>query len=246
VVVGSVNSTEAPTARVALVTGGNRGIGLATAQRLRHLGFTVVVGSRSGQAPDDLGAVKMDVTSTTSVDDAFAEIERDFGPVEVMVANAGITRDTLLMRMSDEDIEQVLQANLFGVIRCMRRATRGMLKARHGRMVLVSSVVWAVGSAGQVNYAAAKAGLVGAGRSLARELGARGITVNVVAPGFIETDMTAGLAEADKSAILSGIPAGRYGQADEVADLIGYLCSDSAGYINGAVIPVDGGLGMGH
>lgn len=234
------------TQQVALVTGGNRGIGLATAYALQAQGYQVVVGSRSGQAPQGMPAVAMDVTSTESVEDAFTRIEAEYGPVAALVANAGITRDTLLMRMSDDDVDEVLQANLFGAIRCMRRATRGMLKARHGRIVLVSSVVWAMGSAGQVNYAASKAGLVGAGRSLARELGSRGITVNVVAPGFIETDMTADLPEADKAAIWASIPAGRYGQAAEIADVVGFLCSEGARYINGAVIPVDGGLGMGH
>lgn len=231
---------------VALVTGGNRGIGLAIALRLRREGHRVVVGSRSGEAPDGLSAVTLDVTSTQSVDDAVARVEEEFGSVGVLVANAGITRDTLLVRMSDDDIDDVLQTNLVGAIRCARRVVRGMIKSRSGRIILLSSVVWAVGSAGQVNYAAAKAGLVGAGRSLARELGARGITTNVVAPGFIDTDMTAALTEDQRAAILRQIPAGRYGSPDEIASAVAFLASTEAGYINGAVLPVDGGLGMGH
>ena len=231
---------------VALVTGGNRGIGRATAQALLAGGHPTVVGSRSGSAPDGVPAVQMDVTSTQSVNDAFDEIEQNYGPVSVLIANAGITRDTLLMRMSDDDLDAVIQANLIGAIRCMRRAARNMVKARNGRIVLVSSVVWALGSAGQTNYAAAKAGLIGAGRSVARELGGRGITVNIVAPGFIDTDMTQELPASDRAAILAAIPTGRYGEVSEVADLIAYLCSPQAAYINGAVIPIDGGLGMGH
>lgn len=229
---------------VALVTGGNRGIGLATALRLREDGFTVVVGSRSGEAPEGLDAVRMDVSEPASIEAAYAEIEERFGPVAVLVANAGITRDTLLMRMSDDDIDIVLQTNLAGSIRLARRAMKGMIRARSGRVILVGSVVWALGSAGQVNYAAAKAGLVGAARSLAREVGSRGISVNVIAPGFVETDMTAELDEGQRSAILSGIPLGRYAQPAEIADVVSFLAS--ASYITGAVIPVDGGLGMGH
>ena len=231
---------------VALVTGGNRGIGLAIAQGLRRAGHDVIVGSRSGEAPSGLTAVRLDVTSTDSVDAAVDRIEADHGAVDVLVANAGITRDTLLVRMDDADLDEVLQANLVGAIRCARRVSRGMIKARSGRIVFISSVVWALGSAGQVNYAAAKAGLVGAGRSLARELGARGITTNVVAPGFIDTDMTAALTEAQRDAILAQIPAGRYGAVDEVAAAVAFLAGPDAGYINGAVLPVDGGLGMGH
>lgn len=231
---------------VALVTGGNRGIGLAIARALRDSGHEVVVGSRSGEAPDGLPAVALDVTSTDSVDDAVGRIEAEWGPVTVLVANAGITRDTLLVRMDDDDIDAVLQANLVGALRCARRVARGMVKARQGRIVLISSVVWALGSAGQVNYAAAKAGLVGAGRSLARELGGRGITTNVVAPGFIETDMTGALSEDQRAAILGQIPAGRYGSTEEVAAVVAFLAGSSAAYVNGAVIPVDGGLGMGH
>lgn len=229
---------------VALVTGGNRGIGLATALRLREDGFTVVVGSRSGEAPEGLNAVRMDVSQPESIESAYAEIEERFGPVAVLVANAGITRDTLLMRMSDDDIDVVLQTNLAGSIRLARRAMKGMIRARSGKVIFVGSVVWALGSAGQVNYAAAKAGLVGAARSLAREVGSRGISVNVIAPGFVETDMTAELDEAQRSAILGGIPLGRYAQPAEIAEVVSFLAS--ASYITGAVIPVDGGLGMGH
>lgn len=229
---------------VALVTGGNRGIGLAIAQRLRDDGYTVVVGSRSGEAPDGLSAVTMDVSSPESIEAGFAAVEESFGPVSVLVANAGITRDTLLMRMSDEDIDDVLQTNLGGSIRLARRAMKGMIRAKSGHVILVGSVVWALGSAGQVNYAAAKAGLVGAARSLAREVGSRGISVNVVAPGFVETDMTAVLDDAQRSAILGGIPLGRYAQPAEIADVVSFLARST--YITGAVIPVDGGLGMGH
>jgi 3-oxoacyl-[acyl-carrier protein] reductase len=229
---------------VALVTGGNRGIGLATALRLREDGFTVVVGSRSGEAPEGLDAVRLDVSLPESIEAAYAEIEERFGPVAVLVANAGITRDTLLMRMSDDDIDIVLQTNLAGSIRLARRAMKGMIRAKSGSVILVGSVVWALGSAGQVNYAAAKAGLVGAARSLAREVGSRGIRVNVVAPGFVETDMTAELDDAQRSAILGGIPLGRYAQPAEIADVVSFLAS--ASYITGAVVPVDGGLGMGH
>lgn len=229
---------------VALVTGGNRGIGLAIAQRLRADGYDVVVGSRSGEAPDGLAAVTMDVSSPASIEAGFAAVEEAHGPVSVLVANAGITRDTLLMRMSDEDIDDVLQTNLAGSIRLARRAMKGMVRAKSGHVILVGSVVWALGSAGQVNYAAAKAGLVGAARSLAREVGSRGISVNVVAPGFVETDMTAVLDDAQRSAILGGIPLGRYAQPAEIADVVSFLARST--YITGAVIPVDGGLGMGH
>lgn len=231
-------------AGIALVTGGNRGIGLAAALRLRDEGYTVVVGSRSGEAPEGLAAVRMDVSSTESIEAGYAEIEERFGPVAVLVANAGITRDTLLMRMSDDDIDTVLQTNLAGSIRLARRAMKGMVRAKSGSVIFVGSVVWALGSAGQVNYAAAKAGLVGAARSLAREVGSRGISVNVIAPGFVETDMTAELDEAQRAAILGGIPLGRYAQPSEIADVVAFLAS--ASYITGAVIPVDGGLGMGH
>ena len=231
---------------VALVTGGNRGIGLAIALRLREAGHQVVVGSRSGTAPADLEAVSLDVSSPESIEAAFDAVEERHGPVDVLVANAGITRDGLLMRMSDDDIDDVLATNLAGSIRLARRSLRGMLKARRGRIILVSSVVGLMGSAGQVNYAAAKAGLVGAARSLAREVGSRGITVNVLAPGFVETDMTAQLPDERKAEILGAVPLGRYAQPDEIAQVAQFLASDAAGYITGAVIPVDGGLGMGH
>ncbi len=233
-------------APVALVTGGNRGIGLAIARHLASQGHDVVIGSRSGSPVDGLATVTMDVASTESVDAAVDEIEQTRGPVATLVANAGITSDSLLVRLGDDDLDAVIQTNLVGAIRCARRVARGMIKARSGRIVLLSSVVWALGSAGQVNYAAAKAGLVGAGRSLARELGGRGITTNVIAPGFIDTDMTAALSDDVREGILAQIPAGRYGTAEEVAALVGFLAGPSAGYINGAVIPVDGGLGMGH
>jgi 3-oxoacyl-[acyl-carrier protein] reductase len=229
---------------IALVTGGNRGIGLATALRLREDGYTVVVGSRSGEAPEGLEAVVLDVSDPASIEVAYTQIEERFGSVGVLVANAGITRDALLMRMSDDDIDVVLQTNLAGSIRLARRAMKGMIRARSGHVILVGSVVWALGSAGQVNYAAAKAGLVGAARSLAREVGSRGIAVNVIAPGFVETDMTAELDDSQRSAILGGIPLGRYAQPSEIADVVSFLASSS--YITGAVIPVDGGLGMGH
>jgi 3-oxoacyl-[acyl-carrier protein] reductase len=188
----------------------------------------------------------MDVTSTESVDSAFDQVEAEYGAVDVLVANAGITRDGLILRMSDPDIEDVLQTNLVGAIRCARRAAKGMVRARRGRIILVSSVVWALGSSGQVNYAAAKAGLVGVARSLSRELGGRGITCNVVAPGFVETEMTEVLDEAQREAIRGQIPLGRYAAPDEIAGVIDFLAGDAAAYITGAVIPVDGGLGMGH
>jgi 3-oxoacyl-[acyl-carrier protein] reductase len=233
-------------AGVALVTGGNRGIGLAIALCLRDADYSVVVGSRSGAAPEGLAAVELDVSDPASILAAFDRIETDFGPIEVVVANAGITRDTLLMRMSDDDIDDVLNTNLAGSIRLARRALRSMLKAKHGRIIFISSVVGLMGSAGQVNYAAAKAGLVGAARSLAREVGSRGITVNVIAPGFVDTDMTSELGEDRKAEILGAVPLGRYAQPAEIAGVVEFLAGSSGGYITGAVIPVDGGLGMGH
>ena len=233
-------------APVALVTGGNRGIGLASALALRAAGFMVVAGTRSGEAPEGLAAVPLDVRSAESVEAAFDRIEADYGNVDVLVANAGITRDGLVMRMPDEDIDAVLETNLVGTIRCARRAARGMVRARHGRMIFVSSVVWALGSAGQVNYAASKAGLVGVARSLARELGGRGITVNVVAPGFVDTDMTAVLGEARTAEILAQVPLQRLAAPEEIASVVTFLAGESASYVTGAVIPVDGGLGMGH
>lgn len=234
-------------ARNVLVTGGNRGIGLAIAQAFVEGGDTVVVTSRNGQAPDGLTAVTCDVTDSASVDAAFSAAEEIFGgPVQVLVANAGITKDGLLMRMSDEDFDAVIDTNLAGTFRCVRRASTGMIKARGGRIILISSVVGLYGGPGQANYAASKAGLVGLARSVTRELGGRGITANVVAPGFIETDMTAALPEATQKAYKSGIPAGRFAQPGEVAAVVRFLASDDAAYVTGAVIPVDGGLGMGH
>ncbi|GAB3446099.1 beta-ketoacyl-ACP reductase [Phycicoccus ginsengisoli] len=230
-----------------LVTGGNRGIGLSIARALDAAGDDVVVTNRSGEAPEGLRAVRCEVTDTASVDAAFTEAEELLGgPVEVLVANAGITRDTLLMRMSDEEFDTVLDTNLAGSFRCARRAVKGMIRARQGRIIFISSVVGLYGSPGQTNYAASKSGLVGLARSISRELGGRGITANVVAPGFIETDMTAALPEDRQKAYLAGIPAGRFGQADEVAAAVRFLAGDDAAYITGAVIPVDGGLGMGH
>lgn len=234
---------------VALVTGGNRGIGAATVSRLVATGHRVVTASRSGLAPDGIdviGSIEMDVADAESVDAGVARVVQEFGPIEALVANAGITRDALLVRMTDEDIDEVLTTNLAGSIRLCRAVSRGMLRARTGRIVLVSSVVGLLGSAGQVNYAASKAGLVGVARSLARELGSRGVTVNVVAPGFVETDMTAVLDDQRRQEILSAIPVGRYATPQEVAATIDFLLGPDAGYITGAVIPVDGGLGMGH
>ena len=237
--------------RVVLVTGGNRGIGLAIAQAFVAEGDRVVITARSGERPAELeGAdvlvVKADVTDTASVDAAFDRIEAELGPVEVLVANAGITRDGLIMRMSDDDIDAVLQTNLVGALRVSRRAARGMLKLRRGRIVFVSSVVGMMGSAGQTNYAASKAGLVGVARSLARELGSRGITANVVAPGFVDTDMTDALSEERRAEIVGAVPLGRYASPAEVAGTVVFLAGDAASYITGAVLPVDGGLGMGH
>jgi 3-oxoacyl-[acyl-carrier protein] reductase len=232
--------------RVVLVTGGNRGIGLAIARKFESLGDIVVVTSRSGDPIDGLNVVQCDVTSTESVEAAFTSIEEKFGSVEVAIANAGITKDKLLVRMADEDIDDVLNTNLVGAIRVARRATRSMTQARSGRIIFVSSAVALMGSAGQVNYAASKSGLVGAARSLAREIGSRGVTINVIAPGFIDTDMTAVLSEDRKAQVVSNIPLARYGSVAEVADAVAFLASSEAAYITGAVIPVDGGLGMGH
>ena len=232
--------------RIVLVTGGNRGIGRSIAQKFVDNGDTVVVTSRTGEEIPGLHVVKCDVSDTASVDAAFDHIEATWGPVEVAVANAGITRDGLILRMSDDDINDVLNTNLVGAIRIARRASRSMMKARTGRLIFMSSVVGLLGSAGQVNYSASKAGLVGAARSLARELGSRGITSNVIAPGFVDTDMTAELSEDRKNEIVGNVPLGRYATPEEVANVAVFLASPAAGYITGAVIPVDGGLGMGH
>jgi 3-oxoacyl-[acyl-carrier protein] reductase len=232
--------------RIVLVTGGNRGIGLSIARKFQSLGDTVIVTSRSGAPIDGLHVVQCDVSQTASVEAAFDVIEEKFGTVQIAIANAGITRDGLIMRMSDQDIDEVLNTNLFGAIRVARRAAKTMLKARQGRLIFISSVVGLMGSAGQVNYSASKAGLVGAARSLARELGSRGVTANVIAPGFVDTDMTAELAEERKSEIVGNVPLGRYASPDEIAEVVKFIASDEAGYITGAVIPVDGGLGMGH
>lgn len=229
-----------------LVTGGNRGIGLAIARSFAAAGDRVTVTYRSGEPPEGLAAVRCDVTEPESVDSAFAEVEAAQGPVEVLVANAGVTRDQLILRMSEEDFATVVATNLAGSWRVAKRASKGMLRLRHGRVVFVSSVVGLLGSAGQSNYAASKAGLVGLARSLARELGSRGITFNVVAPGFVETDMTAALPDDLQKTYRGQIPLGRFASADEVAGVVRFLASDEAAYVTGAVVPVDGGLGMGH
>jgi 3-oxoacyl-[acyl-carrier protein] reductase len=234
------------TPRTVLVTGGNRGIGFAIAEEFVAQGHRVAVTARSGQGPEGSFTVVADVTDAASVDAAFTAVEAELGPVEVVVANAGITKDGLLMRMSEDDFTSVVDTNLGGAFRVVKRASKGMLKARFGRIVLVSSVVGLLGGAGQANYSASKAALVGFARSLTREVGARGITANVVAPGFVETDMTAVLPEEQQAEYKKSIPAGRFGTAAEVAKAITWLASDDAGYISGAVVPVDGGLGMGH
>jgi 3-oxoacyl-(acyl-carrier-protein) reductase len=232
--------------RVVLVTGGSKGIGYGIAVRLAKAGHRVAATYRSGDVPADVLGVQCDVTDPAQVEAAFAQVESSVGAVEVLVANAGITRDTLLMRMSDEDWDRVIATNLSGAFRVARRAARPMVRGKFGRIMFVSSVVGMMGSAGQVNYAASKSGLVGMARSLARELGSRGITANVVAPGFIETDMTAELGEDLIKKYAEQIPLGRFGSVDDVAGTIEFLASDAASYITGAVIPVDGGLGMGH
>lgn len=234
------------TPRTVLVTGGNRGIGFAIAEEFVSQGHRVAVTARSGSGPEGALTVRADVTDADSLDAAFSEVEASLGPVEVVVANAGITRDTLLMRMTPEDFDIVVDTNLGGAFRVVKRASKGMLKARFGRIILISSVVGLYGSAGQANYAASKSGLIGLARSITRELGARGITANVVAPGFIETDMTAQLPEAQQAEYKKSIPAGRFATPNEVAKAVAWLASDDAAYISGAVIPVDGGLGMGH
>jgi 3-oxoacyl-[acyl-carrier protein] reductase len=234
------------TPRTVLVTGGNRGIGRAIAEEFVAGGHRVAVTARSGEGPIGSLTVRADVTDSEQVDSAFSAVEAELGPVEVVVANAGITRDTLLLRMSDDDFDTVVDTNLGGAFRVVKRASKGMLKARFGRVILISSVVGLYGAPGQVNYSASKAGLVGIARSLTRELGARGITANVVAPGFIATDMTAALPDEQQAEYKKAIPVGRYGEASEVAKAVAWLASDDAAYISGAVIPVDGGLGMGH
>lgn len=232
--------------RVVLVTGGNRGIGRAIAERFVRDGYRVAVTARSGEGPMGTLTVRADVTDSAALDAAFTEVEAQLGPVEIVVANAGITRDMLLLRMSEEDFDTVVDTNLGGTFRVVKRASKGMLKAKFGRVILISSVVGLYGGAGQINYSSSKAALVGFARSLTRELGSRGITANVVAPGFIETDMTAELSEDTQKEYKKSIPAGRFASPDEVAGVVTWLASDDAAYISGAVIPVDGGLGMGH
>ena len=232
--------------RVILVTGGSRGIGLACAQRFVALGDQVAVTYNSSAPPGDLFAVKCDVTSKESVDAAFTSVEESLGPVEVLVSNAGITKDGLLLRMGEDDFTSVIDANLNAAYRVTKRAAQGMLRARKGRLIYVSSVVGLLGSAGQVNYAASKSGLVGLARSVARELGSRSITANVVAPGPVETDMTAALGDKRIAELTAAVPLGRMASPDEIAGVVAFLAGPDAGYITGAVIPVDGGLGMGH
>ncbi|MGP9693004.1 3-oxoacyl-ACP reductase FabG [Brachybacterium sp. AOP25-B2-12] len=233
--------------RSVLVTGGNRGIGRAIAEEFVRRGDTVAVTSRSGTGgPDGALTVAADITDGASLDAAFAEIEKAHGPVEVLVANAGITDDQLLLRMSDESFENVVDTNLTGTFRTVRRAIKGMMRKKKGRIVLISSVVGLYGSPGQVNYAASKSGLVGIARSVTRELGSRGITANVVAPGYIDTDMTSHLPEDLQAKYRAAIPAGRFADPSEVARVVAFLAGDDAAYVSGAVIPVDGGLGMGH
>lgn len=231
---------------IALVTGGNRGIGLAIAESLKADGLDVIVSYRTGAAPDGFKSVLMDVTSTESVDSAFTHVESQWGIPDVIVMNAGITKDTLVLRMTEEDFTSVIDANLTGAFRVAKRATKGLLKIKRGRLIFIGSVVGSIGAPGQVNYSASKAGLIGMARSFARELGSRAITANVVAPGFVETDMTANLDEKRRDQIAAQIPLGRFCSAEEIADVVTFLASEKAGYITGAIIPVDGGLGMGH
>lgn len=229
-----------------LVTGGNRGIGKAIATEFKNAGYNVAITYRSGEAPEDFFAVKADVTDAASIDAAFKEVEAEFGPIGVVIANAGITKDTLLMRMSEDDFTSVIDTNLTGAFRVAQRATKGMLKNKRGRIIFISSVSGLYGNPGQVNYSASKAGLVGMARSITRELGSRNITANVIAPGFIKTDMTDALADDLKKQYTDAIPARRFAEPKEIADVALFLAGDGAGYISGAVIPVDGGLGMGH
>ncbi len=232
--------------RSVLVTGGNRGIGRAIAEAFLAQGDKVAVTTRNGGAPEGALDIRCDITDAAAVEAAFVAIEEAHGPVEVLVANAGITRDTLVLRMSDEDWDDVIATNLTGSFRVAKRAAKGMLRLRRGRIIFISSVVGLLGSPGQVNYAASKSGLIGMARSLARELGSRSITANVVAPGFVETDMTDVLPEEQKVAYQGQIPLGRFASVDDIAGAVTFLASDNGGYITGAVIPVDGGLGMGH
>ncbi|GAB3189646.1 beta-ketoacyl-ACP reductase [Nesterenkonia suensis] len=232
--------------RSVLITGGNRGIGRAIAEEFITAGDKVAVTTRNGDAPEGALGVAADVTDAASIDEAFTTVEKEHGPVEVLVANAGITRDTLLLRMSEDDFTDVVDTNLTGAFRVLKRASKGMLRLRKGRVVLISSVVGLYGSPGQINYSSSKAGLVGMARSLTRELGGRGITANVVAPGFVRSDMTDALDEDTQKTYLQNIPAGRFAETEEVARVVRWLSSDEAAYISGAVIPVDGGLGMGH
>jgi 3-oxoacyl-[acyl-carrier protein] reductase len=234
------------TGRVVLITGGSRGIGLATAQRFRALGDRVAITYNSSPPPEGFFAVKCDVTSSTDIDDAFKAVEQHFGPVEILVSNAGMTKDMLLLRMSEDDFTEVIDANLTAAYRVAKRAAQGMLKARKGRIIFVSSVVGLLGSAGQANYSASKSGLVGLARSIARELGSRSITANVVAPGPVATDMLAALSEDRREALTAAVPLGRLASPDEIAGTIAFLASADAAFITGAIIPVDGGLGMGH
>jgi 3-oxoacyl-[acyl-carrier protein] reductase len=231
---------------IALVTGANRGIGLAIAESLKAAGHRVVITYRSGTPPQGFDSVQMDVTDSQSVDTGFEKIEKEIGIPEIIVANAGITKDGLVMRMSDEDFESVIDANLTGAFRVSKRATMGLLKLKRGRLIFIGSVVGGVGAAGQVNYSASKSGLVGMARSFARELGSRGITANVIAPGFVETDMTATLEDKRRKDIAAQVPLGRFCSAQEIAEVVSFIASPQASYITGALIPVDGGLGMGH
>ena len=238
-------ATDDTAARTVLVTGGNRGIGLAIARAFAANGDNVAVTHRGSGAPDGLFGVQCDVTSADEVDAAFKAVEAQFGPVQVLVANAGMTDDTLLLRMSEESFTSVVDANLTGAYRVAKRAASGMLRKRGGRMIFISSVVALVGAPGQANYAASKAGLIGLARAIARELGSRSITANVIAPGFIDTDMTAAMTEARKSEVLAGVPLARYGSVDDIAAAAVYLASPGAAYVTGVVLPVDGGIGMG-
>lgn len=235
------------TQRTVLITGGNRGIGRAIAEEFLAQGHRVAVTSRSGEGgPDGALTVAADVTDAVSVDEAVTAVENEYGPIEVLVANAGITKDTLLLRMGEDDFSDVIDTNLTGAFRVLKRATKGLLRNKWGRVIFISSVVGLYGSPGQVNYSASKSGLIGMARSLTRELGSRGITANVVAPGFIETEMTAVLPEATQTQYKASIPAGKFGKVKDIAKTVSWLAGEDAGYISGAVIPVDGGLGMGH